>query len=101
MHEFPEFAVAAAFYSMPRPTLRRVAIESKDHTCHEYNIPDAGPSGVFSIRETAWILGVDKSGISRLIRVGVLPTIRRRSRLVVPMHALARLLPAPREGRAR
>ena len=65
------------------------------------DIPDTGSSGVLSIRETAWILGVDKSEVSRLIRVGVLPTIRRRSRLVVPMHALTRLLPAPREGRTR
>ena len=64
-------------------------------------IPGAGSSGVLSIRETAWILGVGKSEVSRLIRVGVLPTMRRRSRLVVPAHALARLLPAPGEGRAR
>ncbi|MGB6162862.1 MAG: helix-turn-helix domain-containing protein [Pseudonocardiaceae bacterium] len=63
--------------------------------------PRAGSSGVLSIRETAWILGVGKSEASRLIRVGVLPTIRRRSRLVVPAHALARLLPTPGEGRAR
>jgi hypothetical protein len=64
-------------------------------------MPGAGSSGVLSIRETAWILGVGKSEVSRLIRVGVLPTMRRRSRLVVSAHALARLLPAPGEGRAR
>lgn len=64
-------------------------------------MPGAGSSGVLSIRETAWILGVGKSEVSRLIRVGVLPSMRRRSRLVVPAHALARLLPAPGEGRAR
>ena len=63
--------------------------------------PDTGSSGVFSIRETAWILGVDISEVCRLIRVGALPTIRRRSKLVVPAHALARLLPASDEGRAR
>ena len=64
-------------------------------------IAGAGSSGVFSIRETAWILGVERSEVSRLIRVGGLPTIRRRSRLFVPAHAVARLLPAPGEGRAR
>ena len=63
--------------------------------------PGTGSSGVFSIRETAWILGVDRFEVCRLIRVGALPTIRRRSRLVVPAHALARLLPASGEGRAR
>lgn len=63
-------------------------------------IPGNGSSGA-SIGETAWILGVDKSEVSRLIRVGLLPTIRRRSRLVVPTHALARLLPPPGEGRSR
>ena len=64
-------------------------------------IPGAGSSGVFSIRETAWVLNVDRSEVFRLVRVGVLPTTRRRSRLVVPAHALARLLPAPGERRAR
>ena len=63
--------------------------------------PATGSSGVFSIRETAWILGVDTSEVCRLIRVGALPTIRHRSRLVVPAHALARLLPASGEGRAQ
>jgi hypothetical protein len=63
-------------------------------------IPGAGSPGVFSIRETAWILGVDKPEVCRLIRVGV-PTLRRRSRLVVPAHALARLLRSSGEGRAR
>jgi hypothetical protein len=64
--------------------------------------PDTGSSsGVLSIRETAWILGVDPSEVCRLIRVGALPTIRRRSHLVVPAHALARLLPPFDEGRAR
>lgn len=63
--------------------------------------PGAGSPVVFSIRETAWILGVDKFEVCRLIRMGLLPTIRRRSRLVVPAHALARLLPAPAVGRAR
>jgi hypothetical protein len=65
------------------------------------DFPDTGSSGVFSIRETVWILGVDTSEVCRLIRVGALPTIRRRSRLVVPAHALVRLLPASGERRAR
>jgi hypothetical protein len=64
-------------------------------------IPDTGSSGVLSIRETAWLLGVDASEVCRLIRVGALPTIRRRSRLIMSAHAVARLLPASGEGRAR
>lgn len=60
-------------------------------------MPDAGSTGDFSIRESAWILGVSEAEVCRLIRQGVLPTVRRRSRLVVPAHALARLLPAPGE----
>ncbi|MBB4684764.1 helix-turn-helix domain-containing protein [Amycolatopsis jiangsuensis] len=54
-------------------------------------------TGVFSIQEVAWILGVSKSEVCRLIRVGTLPAVRRHSRLVVPAHAVARLLPAPGE----
>lgn len=64
-------------------------------------MPDAGSTGEFSIRESAWILGVSEADVCRLIRIGVLPKVRRRSRLIVPAHALARLLPAPGEGRAR
>jgi len=64
-------------------------------------IPGNSSSGALSLGETAWILGVDKSEVSRLIRVGLLPTIRRRSRLIVPTHALARLLPPPSKRRAR
>lgn len=58
-------------------------------------------SGVFSIREVSWILGIDESEVCRLIRVGVLPTVRRRTRLLVPAHAVAQLLPAPFEGEQR
>jgi hypothetical protein len=64
-------------------------------------IPDADTSGALSIQEIAWILGMDKSEVSRLIRVGTLRTIRRRSRLAVPAHALARLLPSSAERTAR
>ena len=36
MHGFSEFAVVAAFYSMAWPTVRWVAVESKDSICHGY-----------------------------------------------------------------
>lgn len=58
-------------------------------------------TGVFSIREVSWILGTDESEVCRLIRVGVLPAVRRRGRLVVPAHAVALLLPAPGDGGQR
>jgi hypothetical protein len=61
-------------------------------------IPNTVAGGFFSIREVSWILGVDESEVSRMIRVGTLPAIRRRTRLVVPAYAVARLLPAPFEG---
>jgi hypothetical protein len=64
-------------------------------------ISRAVSTGVFSIREVSWILGVSESEVCRLIRVGVLPTVRRHSRLVVPAYAVARLLPAPGEGGQR
>jgi hypothetical protein len=52
----------------------------------------AGRSAFHTIREAAWILGVDQSSICRAIRTGDLPTVRRRSQLVVPAAALQRLL---------
>lgn len=59
------------------------------------------PTDVFSVREAAWLLRVTEDDVCRLIRVGVLPRVRRRSRLVVPAYALARLLHVPGERRAR
>jgi excisionase family DNA binding protein len=52
----------------------------------------ADRSGFHTIKEAAWILGVDSSKISRAIRTGALPAVRRRSQLVVPAAALQRLL---------
>ncbi len=51
----------------------------------------------YSPREAAWILGVDQSKVNKAIRTGALPTVRRRSRLVVPAWALHRLLSRPAE----
>ncbi|MFD8498875.1 helix-turn-helix domain-containing protein [Amycolatopsis sp. NPDC059657] len=56
------------------------------------NMPNAGSPANYSIRHAAWILGVDSDKVCQLIRIGVLPTVRRRSRLVVPAAALRRLL---------
>ena len=61
------------------------------------HISRAVSTGVFSIREVSWILGVHESEVWRLIRVGVLPRVRRHGRMVVPAYAVARLLPAPSE----
>jgi excisionase family DNA binding protein len=52
----------------------------------------AGRSDFHTIKEAAWILGVDKSLVSRAIRTGTLPAVRRHSRLVVPTAVLRRLL---------
>jgi excisionase family DNA binding protein len=55
-------------------------------------ISRAGRSDFHTIKEAAWILGVNQSWICRAIRTGALPAVRRRSRLVVPAAALQRLL---------
>jgi hypothetical protein len=46
----------------------------------------------YSLREAAWVLGVEPSKVARAIRLGALPTAWRRNRLVVPASALAELL---------
>ena len=48
-------------------------------------------SCLLSIPEVAWVLGVDSSVVCRAIRVGLLPVVRRRRRVLVPAHALAHL----------
>ena len=51
----------------------------------------AGSPVLLSIPEVAWLLGVDNVRVRRLIRVGLLPVVRRRSRVLVPAHVLAHL----------
>jgi hypothetical protein len=55
-------------------------------------MPIAGQPAYYSLREAAWVLGVEPSTIARAIRLGALQTVRRRNRLVVPAGALAGLL---------
>lgn len=61
-----------------------------------------GSPEFYSLRQAAWILGVTESEVCRLVRLGTLPAVRRRSRLVIQATTLSRLLPARRgEGVAR
>jgi hypothetical protein len=53
---------------------------------------NAGSPAFYSVKQAAWIFGVSEAKISRAIRTGALPVVRRRSRLVVPAGALRRLL---------
>lgn len=55
-------------------------------------MPNSGHRKYYSVGEAAWLLGVQPSEVRRAIRTGALPTIRRRSRLVVPDYVLVRLL---------
>jgi hypothetical protein len=59
---------------------------------------DAGRPAYYTIREAAWILGVEPSRVSRAIRLGTLRTVRRHGRVMVPSRALARLLGEPVGG---
>jgi hypothetical protein len=51
----------------------------------------AGSPALLSIPEVAWLLDIDHSRVCRLIRLGLLPVARRRSRVLVPAYALAHL----------
>ena len=63
-------------------------------------------SALLSIPEVAWILGVDNSRVCRAIRIGLLPVVRRRGRVLVPARALIHLadsgdIPGSNGGDAR
>lgn len=47
--------------------------------------------GLLSISEAAWILGISDGRVCRAIRLGLLPVVRRRGRLLIPSHVLAYL----------
>ena len=55
-------------------------------------MPNSGHRTYYTIAEAAWLLGVPRSTVSKAIRTGELPTVWRRSRLVVPAHVVQRLL---------
>lgn len=55
-------------------------------------MPKSGHRKHYSVGEAAWLLGVPRSTVSKAIRTGELPAVRRRSRLVVPAHVAERLL---------
>ena len=61
-------------------------------------MPNSGRTDYYTVDEAAWLLGVPRSTISKAIRTGAIPTVRRRSRLVVPAHVLQRLLDEPAGG---
>jgi len=55
-------------------------------------MPNSGRRKYYSLAEAAWLLGVPLSTISKAVRTGAMPAVRRRSRLVVPAHVLEGLL---------
>lgn len=55
---------------------------------------------LLSIPEVAWVLGVDNSRVCRAIRLGVVPVVRRRGRVLVSGHVLARLAAGGLQGGA-
>jgi excisionase family DNA binding protein len=61
-------------------------------------MPNSGRTDYYTVDEAAWLLGVSRSTVSRAIRTGVIPTVRRRSRLLVPAYVLQRLLDEPAGG---
>jgi hypothetical protein len=54
--------------------------------------PDAGRPAYYTVRQTAWILGVKPSAVSRAVRLGTLRAVWRHGQPLVPAHALSRLL---------
>jgi hypothetical protein len=48
-------------------------------------------SMLLSIPEVAWLLGIDNSRVCRAIRIGLLPVVRRRGRVLVPAHVVVHL----------
>jgi hypothetical protein len=59
------------------------------------SLPNAGRPAYYSVREAAWILGIEPSTVARDIRVGTVRAVRRRGRLVVPASEIVRLLSLP------
>ncbi|XVV07969.1 excisionase family DNA-binding protein [Actinosynnema sp. CA-248983] len=51
-------------------------------------------SSGYTVRQAAWLLGVEQDTVHRAIRVGTLRLVRRRGRYVLPAAQVVRLLSA-------
>lgn len=56
------------------------------------------PSSGYTVRQAAWLLGVEPSTVHRAVRVGTVRLVCRRGRYVVPANVLVRLLGEPGSG---
>ncbi|MEU4769759.1 helix-turn-helix domain-containing protein [Actinosynnema sp. NPDC023794] len=56
------------------------------------------PSSGYTVRQAAWLLGVEPSTLCRAVRLRRLPLVRRRGRFVIPANVLVRLLDEPCSG---
>lgn len=56
------------------------------------HLSPAGKPAYHTVREAAWLLGVEPPTVARLIRTGTLRATWRRGRFVIPAGELARLL---------
>jgi excisionase family DNA binding protein len=70
-------------------------IDQKGFTFVCTDMSHAGHPAYYTVREAAWILGVQPSTVSRAIRLGTLRAVRWHGRLVVSAGALTRLLAEP------
>jgi hypothetical protein len=55
---------------------------------------NAGRPAYYTVRQAAWILGIEPSTVSRAIRLGTLRAVWRHGQPLVPARALIRLLGA-------
>lgn len=55
------------------------------------SMPKSGPA-YYTVRQAAWLLGIDRARVSRAVRLGTLRTVRRYGRPMVPASALVQLL---------
>jgi excisionase family DNA binding protein len=51
-------------------------------------------SSGYTVRQAAWLLGVEQATVHRAIRVGTLRLVRRHGRYVLPAAQVVRLLSA-------
>ncbi|MEV8437517.1 helix-turn-helix domain-containing protein [Actinosynnema sp. NPDC051121] len=56
------------------------------------------PTSGYTVRQAAWLLGVEAATVHRAVRLGRLPLVQRRGRFVIPTNVLVRLLGEPRSG---
>jgi hypothetical protein len=100
MRDFRENAIVPTVYSIPAAHIPlSCSYRAKELSIMKSAKYSSDSPEFYSLQEAAWALGITAPEVCRLVRTSILPATWRRSRLVIRVSDVARLLPTADERR--